>query len=36
MEDNSKKTEKENVHCECENNGNKKDKLTNYVMNINL
>ena len=33
MEDNSKKTEKENVHCECENNGNKKDKFLDELCN---
>lgn len=33
MEDNSKKTEKENVHCECENNGNKKDKFLDKLCN---
>ena len=33
MEDNSKKTEKENVNCECENNGNKKDKFLDELCN---
>lgn len=33
MEDNSKKTEKENVYCECENNGNKKDKFLDELCN---
>ena len=33
MEDNLKKTEKENVHCECENNCDKKDKFLDELCN---